>query len=66
MDEILNSGKFGMIVDNTTDALCNGLECILSNRSLIEKYKGNILKIIEWSIRWMSIIICLTLKERIK
>ena len=34
MDEILNSGKFGMIVDNTTDALCNGLECILSNRSL--------------------------------
>ncbi len=37
MDEILDNGKYGIIVENSEDALQAGLEAVLSNRELYKK-----------------------------
>lgn len=37
--EILADGKYGVIVDNSTDGLYNGIYGILSNSSLLDAYK---------------------------
>lgn len=39
MDEILVDGKYGMIVDNSDDALFKGLKDILTNANLLNNYQ---------------------------
>ena len=44
MEEILDNGKFGLIVDNTADALEKGLKYILENPEQLRLYRENIAK----------------------
>lgn len=39
MDEILENGKFGIIVDNTEEALYKGLKSIITDNKIREKYR---------------------------
>lgn len=39
MDELLENGRMGMIVDNDEEALCRGIETILKNPDILRKYK---------------------------
>ena len=44
MDEILDNGKYGMIVDNDEDSLYNGLIKILSDKKIYYNYKNAVVK----------------------
>jgi glycosyltransferase involved in cell wall biosynthesis len=55
-NELLNYGEFGLLVENNTDKLYEGLKKILSDEQLLEHYKN---KAIERSRSFI-------LKERMK
>ena len=40
MDEILDNGKYGMIVENNENDLYNGLKEFIGNKDLLDKYKA--------------------------
>ncbi|MBO4897366.1 MAG: glycosyltransferase [Clostridia bacterium] len=37
--EILDKGKYGMIVENSEEGLYNGLKCLLNNKEKLQEYK---------------------------
>ena len=42
--ELINSGYNGLVVDNSNEGLYEGLKKVITDRSLIDKFKDNLIK----------------------